>query len=61
MVHNEEFHNIYKSCNIRVVKPTAVIRWAYRIFLGTHLRKHALGRQRRRWENKIKMDYEDWK
>jgi hypothetical protein len=29
--------------------------------MGTHLRKHALGRQRRIWENKIKMDYEDWK
>jgi hypothetical protein len=43
------------------VKPRAVMNWAYRIFVGIHLGKHALGRQRKRWEYKRKMDCEDWK
>lgn len=34
-------------------------RGAYRISVGNHSGKRPLGRRRRRWDNRIKMDFRD--
>jgi hypothetical protein len=35
-------------------------RGAYRIFVGRPEGRVSLGRPRRRWEDNIKMDFQDW-
>jgi hypothetical protein len=67
-LHNEELHNLYSSpSTIRMIK-SRMMRWAehvarkeekrnaYRLLVGKPEGKRPLGRQRRRWEDNIKMD-----
>jgi hypothetical protein len=67
-LHKEELHNLYSSPNvIRLIKSRRM-RWAghvarvgekmnaYRILVGKTEEKRPLGRPRRRWVDKIKMD-----
>jgi hypothetical protein len=67
-LHNEELHNLYSSRSIiRMIKPRRM-RWvghvarmsdktsAYRILVVRPEGKRPLGRPRRRWEDKIKMN-----
>jgi hypothetical protein len=67
-MHNEELHNLYSSPNvIRTVKSRSmryagrVARMgekgnAYRLLVGKPEGNRSLGRPRRRWMDKIKMD-----
>jgi hypothetical protein len=70
-LHNEELNDVYSSPNIiRVIKWTGM-RWAghvermvekrgaYRILVGRPEGRRQLGRPRRRWEDKIKMDLQE--
>ena len=71
-LHNEELNDVYCSPNIllRVIK-TIRMRWAgyvalmgerrgvHRVLLGKPERKRPLGRSRCRWEDDIKMDFQD--
>jgi hypothetical protein len=67
-LHNEELHNLYSSPDIiRQVKSRRT-RWVghvarmgeewnvYRVLIGKPERKRPLGRPRRRWEDRIRMD-----
>jgi hypothetical protein len=67
-LHNDELHSLYSSPNIiRVIKSRRV-RWAghvacmgvgrgvYRVLVGRPESKRPLGRPRRKWEDKIKLD-----
>ena len=70
-LHNEEHHNLYRSPNIVRVKKSRRLRWAghvarmeegrsaFKILTGKHTGKRLLGRPRRRWEDKIRMDSEE--
>jgi hypothetical protein len=67
-LHNDELHSLYSSPNIVRVIKSRRMRWAghvarmgdgrgvYRILVGRPEGKRPLGRPRRRWEVKIKMD-----
>jgi hypothetical protein len=66
-LHNEEFHNLYSSSDIRQMKSRRM-RWAghvarmgeerkvYKVLVGKPEGKRPLGRPRRRWEDGIRMD-----
>jgi hypothetical protein len=68
-LQNEELHNLYSSSSIMRMIIARRMRWAghvarmraekknaYRILVGKPERKRPLGRPRRRWIDKIKMD-----
>jgi hypothetical protein len=67
-LHNDELHNLYSSPKIFRVIKSGRMRWAghvarmgegrgvYRVLVGRPEGKRPLGRPRRRWEDKIKMD-----
>jgi hypothetical protein len=70
-LRKEELYDMYSSSNIiRVVKPR-LIRWlrhvtrmgdgrgVYRVLVRRPEGKKALERQRRRWEDNIKMDFKE--
>jgi hypothetical protein len=70
-LHNEELNDLYCSLSfIRVIKSRRM-RWAghvarmgerramYRVLLGKPKGKRPLGRPRRRWEVKFKMDLQE--
>jgi hypothetical protein len=71
-LHNRELHNLYSSPDtIRQIK-SGKMRWAghvarmgegrnvYRVLVGKPEGRRPLGRPRRRWEDGLKMDLEDW-
>jgi hypothetical protein len=67
-LHNEELHGLYSSpSTVRVIKARRMrwaghvermgeVRGAYNILVGRLEGRRPLGRPRRRWEDKIKMD-----
>jgi hypothetical protein len=67
-LHNDELHDLYSSPNIFRVIKSRKVRWAgyvasmgegsgaYRVLVGRPEGKRQLGRPRRRWEDKIKLD-----
>jgi hypothetical protein len=68
-LHNEELHNLYSAPSvIRIIKSRRM-RWAghmarmgekrnvYRLLVGKPEGKRPLGRPRRRWIDKIKMEF----
>jgi hypothetical protein len=67
-LHNEELHGLYSSpSTVRVIKARSMrwaghvarmgeVRGAYNILFGRPEGRRPLGRPRRRWEDKIKMD-----
>ena len=67
-LHNTELHAFYSSCNIIRNLKSRRLRWAghvarmeqsrnaYRVLVGKPESKRPLRRQRRRWEDNIKMD-----
>jgi hypothetical protein len=65
-LHNEEFHILYSSLNIIRQIKSRRMRWVghrvgeernvYRVLMGKPEGKRPLGRPRRRWENRIRMD-----
>ena len=70
-LHNEELNDLYCSPNIvRVIKSTRM-RWVghvarigvrsgvYRVLVRKHEGKRPLGRPRRKWEDNIKMDFQE--
>ena len=70
-LHNEELNDLYCSSNTaRVIKLTRM-RWAryvallgemrgvYSVLVGKSERKRPLGRDRRRWEDNIKMELQE--
>jgi hypothetical protein len=69
-LHNEELNNLYPSVNIyRVIKSRRMRmaehvarmgerRVVYRVLVGKPEGKRPLGRSRRRWEDNIKMDFQ---
>jgi hypothetical protein len=67
-LHNEKLHELYTSPNIiSVIKSVIMggagdlaVRRRGEIGVGKHEGKGALGRRRRRWEDKIKMGLEKW-
>ena len=78
-MHNEELNDLYTSPNIARVIKSRRTRWAehvarmgeergvYRVLVVKPERKRPLGRPRRRWVDKIRMDlhevgcgYMDW-
>ena len=70
-LHNEELNDLYCSPNIFRVIKSRRIRWAghvartgerrgvYRVLVGKPEGKRPLGRHRRRWEDNIKMDFQE--
>ena len=70
-LHNEELNDMYSSPNIVRVIKTRRMRWVgnvalmgdrkgvYRVLVGKPEGKRPLGRPRRRWEDKIKMDLQE--
>jgi hypothetical protein len=70
-LHNEEPNDLYSSPNItRVMKSRRMSwmghiarmgerKWAYRILAGRPEGRRPLGKQRRRWEDNIKMDLQE--
>jgi hypothetical protein len=70
-LHNEELNELYSSPNIIRVIKSRRMRWAghvarmgdgrgaYRILVGRSERRRLLGRPRRRWEDNIKMDFQE--
>jgi hypothetical protein len=67
-LHNDELHSLYSSPNIIRVIKSRTMRWAghvvrmregrgvHKILVGRPESKRPLGRPRRRWKDKIKMD-----
>jgi hypothetical protein len=67
-LHNDELHNLYSSPNIVRAIKSRKMRWAghvarmgegrgvYGVFFRSTKGKRPLGRPRRRWEDKTKMD-----
>jgi hypothetical protein len=67
-LHNEELHNLYSSPSIIRIMQLRRMRWAghvarmgekrnvYRLLVGKPEGKRPLGRPRRRWIDKIKME-----
>jgi hypothetical protein len=70
--HNEEIHDLYSSPNIVRVIKSRRMRWAghvarmgegrgvYRVLVGKPEGKRPLGRPRRRWEDNIKVDLQEF-
>jgi hypothetical protein len=70
-LHNEELSDLFFSSNIIRVIKSRRMRWAehvarmgerravYRILVDKPEEKRPLGRARRRWENNIKMDFQE--
>jgi hypothetical protein len=67
-LHNDELHSLYSSPNIVRVIKSRRMRWAghvarvggvYRVLVGKPESKRPLGRPRRRWKDKIKMDLKE--
>jgi hypothetical protein len=68
LVYNDELHSLYSSPNIVRVIKSRRMRWAghvarmgagrgvYTVLVGRPEGKRPLGRPRRRWEDKIKLD-----
>ena len=71
-LHNEELNSLYSSPNIVLVIKSRRMRWAghvarmeegrgvHKVSVGKPEGKIPLGRQRRRWEDNIKMDFWKW-
>ena len=69
--HNEELHSLYRSPNIVKMIKSRRLRWtghvarmeegrsAFKILTGKPTGKRPLGRPRRRWEDKTKMDLKE--
>ena len=69
--HNKELHRLYRSPNIVRVVKSMRLRWAghlarmeedrsaFKILTGERTGKKLLGRRRRRWEDNIRMNFED--
>jgi hypothetical protein len=67
-LHNDELHSLYSSLNIVRVIKSRKMKWAghvarmeegrgvYRVLVGRPEGKRSLGRSRRTWEDKVKMD-----
>ena len=70
-LHNEELSDLYYLPNIVRVIKSRRMRWAghvvrmvegrsvHRVLVGKPERKRPLGRPRRRWEDNIKMDFQE--
>ena len=70
-LHNEELSDLYSLPNIVRVVKSRRMRWAghvarmgegkrvYRVLVGKLEGKRPLGRPRRRWEDNIKMDFQE--
>ena len=70
-LHNEELNDLYSSPNIVPVIKSRRMRWAghvarteegrgvHKVLVGKPEGKRPLGRQRRRWEESIKMDLQE--
>jgi len=70
-LHNEELNDLYSKPNIARVIISRIMRWAghvsrmgdgrgvYRVLVGKPEGKRSLRRQRRRWEDNIKMDLQE--
>ena len=70
-LHNEELSDLYALPNIVRVVKSKRMRWAghvarmgegrvvYRVLVGKPEGKRPLGRPRRRWEDNIKMDFQE--
>jgi len=70
-LHNEEFSDLYSLLNIVRVVKSRRMRWAghvarmgegrdvHRVLIGKPEGKRPLGRPRRRWEDNIKMDFQE--
>jgi hypothetical protein len=70
-IHKEELNDLYCSPNIFRVIKSRIMRWvgnvkrmgegrgAYRVLLGKHEGKRQLGRPRRRWEDNIKINFQE--
>jgi hypothetical protein len=70
-LHNEELYDLYSSPNIIRVIKSRRMRWAghvacmgegrgaYRVLVGRPEGRRPLGRNRRRWEDNIKMDLQE--
>ena len=70
-LHNEELNDLYSSPNIVRVIKSRRMRWAghvarmeegrgvHKVLVGKPEGKRPLGRQRRRWEDNIKMDLQE--
>jgi hypothetical protein len=70
-LHNEELNDLYYSPNIIQLIKSRRMRWAghvarmgewrcvYKVLVGKPEGKRPLGRPRRRWEDNIKMDFQE--
>ena len=70
-LHNEELNDLYSLPNIVRVVKSRRMRWAglvarigkdrvvHRVLVGTPEGKRLLGKPRRRWEDNIKMDFQE--
>jgi len=70
-LHNEELCDLYSSPSIFRVIKSRRMRWAghvtcmgeridvYKVLVGKHEGKRPLGRPRHRWEDNIKMDFQE--
>ena len=71
-LHNEELNDLYSLPSIvQVVKSRCIMRWAghvvrmgedrgvHRVLVGKSEGKRSLGRPRRRWEDKVKIDLQE--
>jgi len=71
-LHNEELNDVYSSPNIPRVIKSIRMKWAghmarmgerrgvYRVLVGKPQGKRPLGRLRRKWEDNIKMDLQEF-
>ena len=67
----EELHSLYRSPNIVRVIKSRILRWAghvarmengrsaFKILTGKPTGKRSLGRPRHKWEDNIRMDFEE--